>query len=176
MRPILLHPGDCLFLDGLWHIYGSLALPVRDRHGALHLLTAAHVVGGMAQGHGRTTRVCTSPIVRPAPATQLYVGEKVGCVTGLTSGVVCKVGTTVELRTKSGDVAYECVYEVMSDQDRSCFAQPGDSGAVVVDANGWVVGIVIGMQLPVHDPSSLAYVVPIDLIIQELGISLIGAR
>jgi hypothetical protein len=64
----------------------------------------------------------------------------------------------------------------MSDHDRSCFAQPGDSGAVVVDTNGWVVGIVIGMQLPVDDPSSLAYVVPIELIIQELGIAHIGAR
>lgn len=232
MRPILLHPGDCLFLDGLWNTYGSLALPVRDRHGAVRLLTAAHVVGGMAQGHGKTTRVCTSPVVQPAPATQLYVGEvvescppapvdsclvdaalvapasgvtcrrqlpgridiagipceldpgpmldrrvfKVGCVTGFTSGVVCKVGTSVQLRTRSGDVLYECVYAVMSDQDRSSFAQPGDSGAVVVDANGWVVGIVIGMQLPVDDPSSLAYVVPIELIIQEFGISLIGPR
>jgi hypothetical protein len=166
MRPILLHPGDCLFLDGHWHSYGSLALPVRDRSGAVCLMTASHVVGGMALGHRTTTRVCTSPVVRPAPATQVYVGEviescppeparrclvdaapvapaagvtcrrrlshdidiagiaceldpgamldrpvfKVGCMTGLTSGVVCKVGSAVELDTKSGRVLYECVY------------------------------------------------------------------
>ena len=232
MRPILLHPGDCLFLDGHWDSFGSLALPVRDRHGTLRLLTAAHVVGGLAKGHGTTTRICTSKVVRPASATQVYVGEviescpptptdrclvdaalvapaagvtcrrslspeidvagivceldpvsmldrrvfKVGCTTGLTTGVICKVGSAVRLHTKAGDVLYECICEVMSDHDRSCFAQPGDSGAVVVDTNGWVVGIVIGMQLPVDDPSSLAYVVPIELIIQELGVTLIGAR
>ena len=121
MRPILLHPGDCLFLDGHWHTYGSLALPVRDRDGALRLLTAAHVVGAMARGHGATTRVCTSPVVRPARATQLYVGN-------------------VVLSCPSGPV-------------ESCLV---DAALVAPEA-----GVTCR---------------PIDLIIEELGIELIGAH
>jgi hypothetical protein len=101
---------------------------------------------------------------------------KVGCVTGLTTGTICGVGTEVDLDTGIGPVHYQYVYEVMSDRDGRCFAQPGDSGAIVVDQHGAVVGMLVGMQRPVNDPSSIAYVVPIDLIIQELGISLIGAR
>jgi hypothetical protein len=101
---------------------------------------------------------------------------KIGCVTGLTSGTICGVGTEVELKTGVGWVHYLCVYEVMSDRDGRCSARPGDSGAVVVDRDGTVVGMLVGMQTPVDDPSSLACVVPIDLVIQELGIELIGAR
>jgi len=34
--------------------------------------------------------------------------------------------------------------------------------------------MLVGMQTPVDDPSSLAYAVPIDLIVQELRLSLVG--
>jgi len=72
---LVLDPGDRIYLIGFGGNYGSLGLRVRDLHGEGDvLLTAAHVVGSLAEGHDETDRVATlgdqifGQVLRSVPA------------------------------------------------------------------------------------------------------------
>lgn len=78
-----LRPGDPLFLAGelaRFGAYGSVGMPVYDEEsGEELLLSAAHVVGGLARSWTQSVQVftCEQP---PTPVTQRRVGETVDSI------------------------------------------------------------------------------------------------
>ncbi len=111
----------------------------------------------------------------PLDAT-LYEREviKSGAKSKTTKGVIIQIGAEFVAKRESWWVRYPLGYMVMSNEDGHCFAQPGDSGAVVADMNGKIVGLLVAMQPPSDDPSTLAFVIPIAPAIDDLNIRLIG--
>lgn len=202
-------------------------MPVIDRQsGESLLLSAAHVVGGLARS-SRESAVYTSDAVPPTPAAQVRIGttidsvpdelveeckcdaalvrpvadvtfnrrldrgsitryiralgeedlgatlHKRGCTTGETRGEFWGM-TDVPLRVRTSpafDVLYSNVLSIMS-TDHSPFALPGDSGAVVVDANNDVVGLIVGMEDPTRTRDPMTFAIPIETVLGALDIDL----
>src|SRR3954469_19456650 len=76
-------PGDPIFLAGdlsRYAAYGSAGMPVVDREsGESLLLSAAHVVGGLARS-SRESAVYTSDATPPTSATQIRIGTTIDSV------------------------------------------------------------------------------------------------
>lgn len=93
-----------------------------------------------------------------------------GAASGVHSGLVASVADSVNLFKDSKSMVYKSVFSVMSDQESHRFAQPGDSGALVLSQEGCVLGIVVGAD-DTDDPSGLAYVLPMDIIITAMQVT-----
>jgi hypothetical protein len=100
----------------------------------------------------------------------------------LTSGLLEPFAISTLLKSRLPDGAsalrrYLRVFRVYGDQGP--FAQPGDSGSVVVDADDCVVGMLVGLDrtdgvaVGDHTPG---IVVPIIDILNTLGLALLGPR
>jgi len=71
---------------------------------------------------------------------------KAGCKTNFTEGVVERRYAADVFHEQDGSTTrYEDVFYVRSDKGKSKFADGGDSGAVICDGNGLVVGLLIAV-------------------------------
>jgi Trypsin len=95
--------------------------------------------------------------------------HKRGAATGETTGEFYEISTDVPLRVRSRkNVLYSEVLAFAS--RRAPFAQPGDSGAVVVDDAMYVIGLIVGMEQGAPDP--LVFAVPIQPLLDALDVDL----
>jgi hypothetical protein len=191
------------------------------------LLSAAHVVGGLARSWRDNASVYTCAETIPTPATQLRIGHTIdtiphelvdececdaalvrllgdiactrrldrgsirrqirdltaddlgaivhkrGSKTGETRGEFWGV-TDVQLQVRSSprvDILYSNVLSVLSTDD-SPFSLPGDSGAVLVDGNNAVAGLVVGMEDPALTTTPLTFALPIRTVLNALDVQL----
>lgn len=93
--------------------------------------------------------------------------RKMGARTGLTTGVV----TSITYATKDTDkgIYWTGQVEVQTNQGKDKFADHGDSGSVIVDANNNVIALLWGISVdsPYNGCGS-----PIDKVMSELGITI----
>jgi hypothetical protein len=96
---------------------------------------------------------------------------KHGRTTGWTAGVVNEL--TSELQRAPGEISRElCVINMPSDRE---FTKGGDSGALVIDYHGRIVGLVHGGGSPVGSGSNFHYVTPIEWLMEDI-ISVLQAQ
>jgi hypothetical protein len=226
-----LRPGDAVFLPAelsRYGAYGSAGMPVFDREsGEELLLSAAHVVGGLARSWRDNAAVFTCTEQTPTPATQIPLGHTIdtipsalveecdcdaalvrvvdaiainrrldrgsivratraltsdelgaivhkrGCATGETRGEFWGV-TDVPLRVRRSPAVYVLYSDVLSilSTDNAPFALPGDSGAILVDSQNAVVGLIVGMEDPEETPNPLTFAIPIATVLEALDVDL----
>ena len=100
----------------------------------------------------------------------------------LTSGLLEPIATLARLESSQADGttivrSYPRVFFVYGDGEP--FAKPGDSGAVVTDADDCVVGMLVGLRLTrstTLDEDTPGIVVPIVNILDTLGLELLGPK
>ncbi len=123
--------------------------------------------GGVDEGYDTPTKTIT-------PSAGLRV-KKVGRTTGLTTGTIqAFVGTPWVLPYKNSNfsaaVWFTDSWTVRADED-DAFALPGDSGSLVVTEDG---DAAVGLLFAATNRGTHAYIAPIDTVINELNVSLIG--
>jgi len=109
--------------------------------------------------------------------------HKRGFATGFTTGLLEPYESTLEIEGRRPDGSpivrtYTRGYLVTGDNDEA-FAKPGDSGAIVTDADGCIVGMVVAVVAAtpnnVH-PDDPAFIVPISDLLDALSVRLAGPR
>jgi hypothetical protein len=104
-------------------------------------------------------------------ATVLY---KCGSSTGVTMGCIISTDADFEADSPVGTIYYRSGFLVDSLGD-NLFARAGDSGAVVVDGDGRVAGLLVGLLKPTaDDPSPSAFCLRISDVLDTIGADLIG--
>lgn len=99
--------------------------------------------------------------------------RKIGAGSGITSGVVRSIGVRTNLAYPPGGSTYENLIEITSTGD-SPFIQPGDSGALVVDDEGYAIGILIaGNETTDPNQISIALAIPIQTELDALDLELV---
>lgn len=105
----------------------------------------------------------------PSPGEYAW---KVGRTTGVSSGMVRAVevdGIDVDY-SDAGDgsrmYTFDSQIEIVGDDDTPTFSRPGDSGAVVLDANDFAVGLLFA-----GNPRGVTYANPIATVFQSLRIA-----
>ncbi len=102
--------------------------------------------------------------------------QKYGARSGLTVGMICEIGAELVAESHLGTIRYPFGYWIMNQTAGVPFALPGDSGSMVVDLHGRVVGLIVAMQNPAADPDASAFCIPIEPVLRELNVELIGPR
>lgn len=111
------------------------------------------------------------------PSAGLRV-KKVGRTTGLTFGIVeSRIPTTMPLPYKTrhftSTVWFTDVWNVRVDAESEAFALPGDSGSLVTTDDG---KYAVGLLFAAGARGEYGVIAPIDTILTELNISLVGAH
>lgn len=97
---------------------------------------------------------------------------------GFTTGLLERQPTILEVDLKRPDGSVEVAtyydgYFIHSD-GREPFARPGDSGAIVIDDDDCVIGMVVAVQGKGQSADDKAFCVPIVSILEALRIDLVG--
>jgi len=104
---------------------------------------------------------------------ELQYGSEVimrGAESGFRRATVLGTDEDVYLRNPLGaDHGYRSLIAVMA-EDGKPFARQGDSGAVVVESDGRLVGIVVGAEDAARGSDSIAFVQPMYQIVRCLGL------
>ena len=128
--------------------------------------------------------VPTSCIARDVEETSSddnpVVVHKRGFATGLTSGLLEPFPVSLEVagRGENGEeVVRDYTRGFFVEGDPGPFAKPGDSGAIVIDDDGCVVGMVVAVASKNPQdvqPSDAAFVVPVTDLLANLSLDLAG--
>lgn len=109
------------------------------------------------------------------PALYQLAVRKVGARSGTTTGHIVQVAVRFTASHQNRRITYPFGYLIMSDTDGVPFTLPGDSGSVVTDVWGRLIGLVVAMQdISTGDPSALTFAIPIVWILEALNIRLNG--
>lgn len=114
--------------------FGAVPLNVGDAAVARLLPGTAHAAGYLPRRHLPTPVGTATPV----PGEMVF---KVGRTTGLTRGVVDRVGVVDYMPYQHGTCWFEELFSVHSEDDND-FARQGDSGAAVVRSDGTVLGLL----------------------------------
>jgi hypothetical protein len=99
---------------------------------------------------------------------------KRGTSTGITRGCLVDDDSDFVVDTPQGEIYYPSGLLIDS-LGPDLFAASGDSGAIVVEESGLVLGLVIGIFKPTKaDPSPSTFCLPIGPLLEALEVDLIG--
>ncbi len=95
------------------------------------------------------------------------VVRKLGSITGPTEGIVDSTGYTANIHYGNGQ--YHTLYNLIRIKPKTFnkpFSKPGDSGAIVMDADGQAIGMIVAGT----SDYSCSYAIPINTIFNEFNL------
>ncbi|MCB9535721.1 MAG: hypothetical protein H6704_05585 [Myxococcales bacterium] len=139
--------------------------------GARHPAAWNEVDAAIARvGDGVAWQAGFLPVRRRAPpagvarATLRDAVFKIGRTTGETTGVVEALTDRVYMEHENGVAWFRGLLRIRADSDR--FSDDGDSGALVLRADGVAVGLLVGGD------ADVSWATPIDTVLDALGVEL----
>ncbi|MBD1848290.1 SUMF1/EgtB/PvdO family nonheme iron enzyme [Cyanobacteria bacterium FACHB-63] len=99
--------------------------------------------------------------------------RKLGARSGVTQGTVSDISADIRMSYEFGNITLENLIGIESPGSEP-FTESGDSGAIVIDEEGYAIGILVGGTIsPERGQRSLSFAIPLQSVLDALSLELV---